>query len=124
MHRRLYIGNNNTSFVYVLRDVTGIAESQSPGHEFCDVLSVSSNPFRGTVRVRVRTKPSGARLPAEVEVCGPTGRVVRKLRLGPTEEGVSSAVWDGRDLAQVPVPAGVYLVTTNSGGCLKVVKAQ
>jgi DNA-binding beta-propeller fold protein YncE len=124
-HNRLYLGHLNTRYVYVLRDTSaGIAEPQSPRLEISGALSVSSNPFRGAVRVQVRTEPNSARMPTEVEVCATTGRVVRRLQLGQRVNGASCAVWDGRDFAQVPVPAGVYLVTTNSGDCLKVVKAQ
>ena len=123
-HNRLYVGHSNTRYVYVLRDTSaGIAEPRSPRPGFCGALSVAPNPFRGCLRVQVKSQSVSSHTPMEVRVCAANGRVVGKFRLSPSVEGTSGAVWDGRDLTRVPVPAGVYVVTTNSGDCLKVIKA-
>jgi len=123
-HNRLYLGHLGGTRVYVLRDTSaGMAEPQSPRPGFCGALSVAPNPFRGYLRVQVKPQPASTHTPTEVRVCAANGRVVGKFRLSPSVDGTSSAVWDGRDLARVPVPAGVYVVTTNSGDCLKVIKA-
>jgi YVTN family beta-propeller protein len=123
-HNRLYLGHLGGTHVYVLRDTSaGIAEPQSPRPEFNGALSAAPNPFRGYLRVQVKPQLAGTHTPTEVRICAADGRVVGKFRLSPSVDGTSSAVWDGRDLAQIPVPAGVYVVTTNSGDCLKVIKA-
>lgn len=124
-HRRLYLGHLGSRYVYVLRDTAvGMEEQQPLRPEFCGALSAAPNPFRGYLRVQVKPQPASTHTPTEVRICAADGRVVGKFRLSPSVEGTSSAVWDGRDLARVPVPAGVYVVTANSGDCLKVVKAS
>jgi flagellar hook assembly protein FlgD len=113
------VGHLNTRYVYVLRDTSaGVSEPRLPRPEFCGALSAAPNP-----RVQVKPQLASAYTPTEIRICAADGRVVGKFRLSPSVDGTSSAVWDGRDLAQVPVPAGVYVVTTNSGDCLKAIKA-
>ena len=124
-HRRLYVGSLGTSFVYVLRDTAArVEEVGLPQHRLGGSFSAVPNPFTGKVAIRVRDSVKGTSRPRDLSVCSNDGRVVRKLGLFWDETGGAGATWDGRDLAGIPAPAGIYVLTTGSGECLKVVKDE
>ncbi len=49
-----------------------------------------------------------------VRIVNIAGRTVREIRMGYTEAGVAEVVWDGRNGAGSPVPAGRYLVVVEA----------
>jgi photosystem II stability/assembly factor-like uncharacterized protein len=51
-----------------------------------------------------------------------SGRVVRSLLDGECPAGTTSLVWDGRDAAGAPVPAGTYFARLTTGRCTSVRK--
>jgi len=116
-HRRLYVGNNNSSFVYVLRDVEGVSEPQSPRTEFRG-SSVTPNPFAQSVAV---VWPSPAKERDVARVYAQDGRLVRQVRI---PAGEARWVWDGRDDSGALIPPGVYVLESGPGVRAKVVKLK
>jgi flagellar basal-body rod modification protein FlgD len=51
-----------------------------------------------------------------LEVTDVRGRAVRRIPLGERPAGEGSFVFDGRDDAGAPLPAGVYLATLETPG--------
>jgi len=74
-------------------------------------LRVFPNPARGrsTISLAARTNA-----PVPVRVLDAAGRLVRSL-----EAASGSVIWDTRDAAGRPVPAGVYFVTVRRDGHLE-----
>jgi len=66
-------------------------------------LRVFPNPARGRSTISLAAHPNG---PVPVRVLDAAGRLVRSL-----DAAAGSVVWDTRDAAGRPVPAGVYFVT-------------
>jgi hypothetical protein len=79
------------------------------------LLSVSSNPMRGSLGVTVTMPEAG---PALLSVFDPAGRLVRILHDGRLERGVRSFPWDGRDGRGRPAAAGVYFMRLKSGAAV------
>jgi YVTN family beta-propeller protein len=117
-HRRLYVGNLGTSFVYVLRDTAGaIAEPQPPRPEFRGV-SATPNPFTQSVAVVWNSLVKGGDV---ARVYAQNGRLVKRAQI---PAGEARWVWDGRDDNGVAVPPGVFVVETSAGVRNKVVKLR
>lgn len=74
-------------------------------------LRVFPNPARGSATISLAGRPG---VPARLRVHDAAGRVVRSL-----DAAAGSAVWDTRDSAGRPVPAGVYFVTVRRDGQLE-----
>ncbi len=70
------------------------------------------NPFRPRTTITFST-PKAERL--DLAVFDVTGRKIRTLLCGPTEPGVNSIVWDGRDDAGRELASGTYLVRLQCG---------
>jgi hypothetical protein len=70
-------------------------------------LAVAPNPSRGSARIQFRLGAAG---PVDARIYGVDGRLVRSLHAGALAAGVRELVWDGRDEAGRPAPAGVYFV--------------
>jgi DNA-binding beta-propeller fold protein YncE len=118
VHRRLYVGNNNTSFVYVLRDVAGVEEPQSPRPGLCGALSVAPNPFTRSVTIVWNSLTKGGGV---ARVYAQDGRLVKQAQI---LAGESRWVWDGRDDSGATLPPGVYVLETGSGVRAKAVKLK
>ncbi len=100
----------DTARVYdleILDDVTTTAPAlpRSP-----DRLAASPNPARGPVTFAV---PAAAGPGARIRVLDVAGREVRSLAASGSP---GQAVWDGRDAAGRPLPAGVYWAVTAGDG--------
>jgi hypothetical protein len=85
---------------YPFAVLTGVAAGPRPS---AAPLALTPNPTRGAQRVVV---PAAAAAGARLEIVDVSGRRVRHAATLPRAE----FVWDGRDDAGRPVPAGVYLV--------------
>jgi hypothetical protein len=85
--------------------VPGPAEGDPPLPEGTALASCYPNPSRGEVTVRY-TSAQDERL--RIVIFGPGGDRVRDLFDGPVHTGSNDVVWDGRNEAGSPVPAGVY----------------
>jgi YVTN family beta-propeller protein len=118
-HSRLYVGNLNTRWVYVLRDTaTGaIAEPQSPNPGSRDI-SVTPNPFTQSVAVVWSHFVKGGDV---ARVYGQDGRLVRQAQI---PAGEARWVWDGRDDSGALLPPGVYVIEAGPGLRAKVVKLK
>ncbi|MCX6844459.1 MAG: hypothetical protein NTX53_19530 [candidate division WOR-3 bacterium] len=116
-HRRLYVGNLNTSFVYVLRDVAGVEEPRSPRPEFCGALSVAPNPFTRSVTIAWSSLGKGGDV---ARAYAQDGRLVRQAQI---PAGETRWVWDGQDSGGHPVPQGVYMAEVGGRRC-KLVKTR
>ncbi|MFN8178808.1 MAG: FlgD immunoglobulin-like domain containing protein [bacterium] len=77
--------------------VVGKRDATAPSERA--ILAASPNPFASEVRLAV---PKAA-APASVAIYDVSGRLVRRLAGSPEE-----IVWDGRDGAEQPAPAGIY----------------
>jgi hypothetical protein len=77
------------------------------------LLPAHPNPFAATTRIAFRIERPGD---AVLRVFGVDGRAVATLARGRFEPGPHDAAWDGRDDRGARVPAGLYLVTLDSGG--------
>ena len=90
--------------------------------------SVGVDPPAGVARLALRVAPNPApgrtSFVAEVDRAGPLrmsvtdvrGRLVRRFEDSLATPGMRTVAWDGRDTAGRRLPAGVYLVTLESGG--------
>jgi len=83
-------------------DVTGLPELALRAG-----VSVWPHPFTDSATLRLEA-PRGARV--SVEIFDVTGRRLRRLG------GAGELLWDGRDAAGRPVPAGLYLARLRGGG--------
>jgi quinoprotein glucose dehydrogenase len=83
--------------------VAGVGDPPTPGR-----LAASPNPFTASLAMR----PPDGRPLERLDIVDATGRRVRAWE-GPLEGGL---VWDGRDAAGRPAPAGVYLVRARVAG--------
>jgi hypothetical protein len=79
---------------------------------------VAPNPVQQTARLRYDVPASGGEV--RLEIFDVAGRTVRRLVDGTAIPGEQSAVWDGRDHAGRPVPAGVYLCRMRAPEYMKV----
>ena len=69
-------------------------------------------PFRETVAVEYAV-PAGVRF--TLDVFDPTGRRIRRLAEGHGDARVTSVAWDGCDAHGVEAPAGLYLLSLDTG---------
>jgi hypothetical protein len=76
-------------------------------------LRVAPNPAQGGTAFVVETVRPG---PQRIRVVDIRGRLVWRLEDSPATAGARRVSWDGRDAAGRPLPAGVYVVTVESGG--------
>jgi hypothetical protein len=76
-------------------------------------LRVAPNPARGGTTFVVEAEHSGLQ---RIRVVDIRGRLVRRFEDSLATAGRRTVVWDGRDAAGRPLPAGVYLVTFEAGG--------
>jgi hypothetical protein len=96
-------------------------ESQS---DFPTAHAAVPNPFSRQTVIRYEL-PQASHV--ELRIYDVTGRRVKDLVDGPLEAGRQAGIWDGRDNAGAPVPAGVYfyrLETHEVATAGKLVKAE
>ena len=84
-------------------------------------LSLSQNapnPFNPVTTIEFALPEAGV---TNLVIYDVTGRQVRTLVSGPTEAGVHSIAWDGRDAVGRPAASGVYVyrLTTSGGNLVK-----
>ncbi len=84
-------------------------------------LSISPNPFRGSVLIKLGHGTTGSLDHFSLHVFDATGRRVRALG---ASRGASSVAWNGLDQACTPTPPGVYFVQAADGTRQQVVKAR
>ncbi|MFC1573082.1 FlgD immunoglobulin-like domain containing protein [Candidatus Eisenbacteria bacterium] len=87
-----------------------IARSQST-----TMWRITPNPYSitrgpGTAAIRLRLSDEASRSPVTLDLLDLNGRLVRNLVQGALPAGISTATWDGRDVAGRPAGAGVYFV--------------
>jgi agmatine/peptidylarginine deiminase len=82
--------------------------------------AMSPNPFSGGLTVTITLATPGF---AEVAVYDLAGRHVNLLHSSAMPEGTHSVMWDGRNAAGVPSPAGTYLLLLKAGGQTRVLRA-
>jgi hypothetical protein len=75
-------------------------------------LKATPNPAPGRVTFLIEADRAG---PLRLTVLDVRGRLVRRFE-DTLSTAATSLAWDGRDTAGRPVPAGVYLVTLDTGG--------
>jgi photosystem II stability/assembly factor-like uncharacterized protein len=71
------------------------------------------NPFWSATRFSFRVTGTN---PVTARIYSPAGRLVRTILNGTSAAGEFTAVWDGADDHGRQVPAGVYILTVESGG--------
>ncbi len=76
-------------------------------------LRVSPNPTRGGTAFVVEAPRAG---PQRIRIVDIRGRLVRRFEDSLATAGRRIVTWDGRDTDGRPLPAGVYVVTVESGG--------
>jgi uncharacterized repeat protein (TIGR01451 family) len=76
------------------------------------VSQSAPNPFRDTARIQFQLPTSGA---VAIDVFDVAGRHVVSLMDEDKPAGYHEAVWDGRNSAGTPVPAGVYFYVVRLG---------
>jgi len=100
--------------------VDGRSAVAEPGPTRAERALACPNPFRRTTMVRFSAGPASGS--GVFRVFDAVGSLIRSL---PVSAGERSAVWDGRDDAGRPVPAGVYVLrSTGEAGALLVVKSE
>jgi YVTN family beta-propeller protein len=115
---RLYVGNLNTQYVYVIRDTaSGIQEQPSPGPPAA-ALVARPNPFSRSVAIVWNTLTTGGHV---ARVYAQDGRLVRQAR---TPAGEARWVWDGRNDSGAEVPPGVYFLEVAGIARAKIVKLK
>jgi hypothetical protein len=77
-------------------------------------LHVAPNPARGGTAFMVETARPGSQ---RIRVVDIRGRLVRRFEDSVVAAGTRRVSWDGRDASGRALPAGVYVVTVESGGC-------
>jgi hypothetical protein len=109
--------NDNSSFrdsLILLEPTTTVAVE--PGRDASSGVALGAtvpNPANGTTRIDYSIPTRG---PVELRVIDVTGREVRTLVQGEVPAGRHDALWDGRDGAGRPVPAGAYFYELNAAG--------
>jgi hypothetical protein len=91
---------------------SGIAEGETspPGSPW---MSLSPNPSRSSVTIRFDLRSETA---TGLEIFDPTGRRVRRLRVGHFGSGYRELTWDGRDEAGRSLANGMYFVRITGPG--------
>ncbi len=102
------------AFAAMLLATTGVPERTAPETQAIQ-LSCRPNPFSRQTILSFRWPDLG---PASLAVYDPSGRRVRSLAAGILAPGEHQVVWDGRDDAGRPAPAGVYLYRLDAAGPL------
>lgn len=97
-----------------LQDVTQPLPSGLPGAAGL-VVRARPNPFASSTHIRFAIPASEAGMPATLDVCDVTGRLVRNLLAGAQVPGVGEVTWDGRDNQGRPAAAGAYLCRLAAG---------
>lgn len=121
VHKRLYVGHNNSSKVYVIRDATTPwPEGQPSKPDTVTGLGLDPNPFRDRVSIVSGTKVAAG----PVRVFAADGRLVWSLNMTKAAGRVLRLSWDGRDSRGRLVPPGVYVVSAPGGTRAKVVKLK
>jgi hypothetical protein len=90
--------------------VSGVEPSATPAAR---LFGNAPNPFRPWTVIQYELAQPGQ---VSLAVFDVGGRQVRVLESGMMEAGSHSATWDGRDEAQVLMPAGIYFVRLNAAG--------
>jgi hypothetical protein len=93
----------------VRKDLSGILES--PSADFRLRLE-GGNPFRSATAFACELPAPGD---AALRIYDAAGRLVRELELTGAGQGVHRIRWNGRNEAERPVPAGVYLAELRYG---------
>jgi hypothetical protein len=75
-------------------------------------VRASPNPARGRIALRIASATAG---PQRLEIVDALGRQVRRESWAWCPAGERTVIWDGRDSAGEPVPAGVYWVSARAG---------
>jgi len=117
-HNRVYVGQLNSSKVFVIRDTTDGVEESGPGQRtLAGSLRVWPNPFRRTITAagRLGERP--------LRVYSPQGALVGTAAPSRADGRYQFATWNGLDGTGQPVPDGVYIVEA-AGVRAKVVKAR
>ncbi len=84
-------------------------------------LSVSPNPFRGSVLIKLNHGTTGSLDHFSLHIFDAAGRRVRALDVS---RSASSVTWDGRDKTGAVVPPGVYFIQAADGTRQQVIKAR
>ncbi len=99
-------GNWEIYFAKKVLTGAGLAEESSTPHAVRPVLTVEPSLFRGFTVLRVA---AGTPRSSSLAIYDASGRKIRTIALGCEPSG-SPVVWDSRDDAGRPVPAGIYFV--------------
>jgi hypothetical protein len=84
-------------------------------------LSVSPNPFRGSVLFELDHETAGSLDHFSLHIFDASGRRVRALGVS---RGASSVAWNGLDQSGASVPPGVYFIQAAGGTRQQVIKAR
>ena len=111
-HQRIYVGHNNCSKVFVIRDTFERSpEGQPSKPDSAAGFALGPNPFRD----RLSMVCGMTVIAKEVMVFGEDGRLVRVLNVTKSASGVLRMSWDGKDSRGRSVRAGVYFCTLDNG---------
>jgi len=110
-HATVYAGTETGTYQFTSYPTSSMAVG--PGAASLPSLSVSPNPFRESVEIRMAGGPSGR---VSLEIFDPGGRRMRRLLRGAMMTGGASVSWDGRDDRGTRVPDGVYLARWSAEG--------
>ena len=101
---------------------TGVAEA--PARPGLPRLSVSPNPFRGSVLIKLDHGTTGPLDRFSLHIFDAAGRRVRSLHQSGIYNLESGMAWDGRDASGRLCPPGVYFIQAADGARQQVVKAR
>jgi hypothetical protein len=98
----------------------GIAEATSPPAR--PRLSISPNPFRGSVTIILDHSTAGPLVRSSVSIFDASGRLVRSIPQSEICNLQSAMVWDGRDASGHLCPPGVYVCRFTAPGAAATAK--
>ena len=105
-------GSNNTIFK-IVPDPAALDSPQVERPRAFGMSDGTPNPFTASTQFQVQLDRTGE---LDVAVYDAAGRLVRTLRRGVNPAGSVPVEWNGRDVEERPVPAGVYFVRAATRG--------
>lgn len=79
---------------------------------------VSPNPFNPSAVIKFNVKKDSEPSTARLDIFSLSGRLIRTYSIQLNNSGAYSIVWDAKDMANMKVSAGIYLVRLNFNGSI------
>lgn len=120
-------GSFRLSGGFWLAEETGTSSTDSgadsaalPATPALQMVGSYPNPFHGSTTIRFAL---GARQGTRLSVYDTQGRLYRRIDAGVLPAGQHELIWDGRDAAGRPAPAGTYFLSLTAKGHAEGAKA-